>query len=153
MIELFKAWLLTITPSIELRGAIPYLFIVSKDSTLLIIGVLSIMIVNILIGFIAFLLAKEIILIGRKIRFFNKYWNKYIERSQKRLEKTIKKWKDIKIIGLAIFIGIPIPGSGVYTGAMAAHLLGLSKKEFIIADIIGVLIATIIVLTLSLIFL
>jgi uncharacterized membrane protein len=46
---------------------------------------------------------------------------------------------------VAIFIGIPLPGSGVYTGAVASFLIGLNFKKFIIADIIGVLIAGILV--------
>ena len=44
-------------------------------------------------------------------------------------------------IGLAIFIGIPLPGSGVYSGALAAYLIGMNFKRFIIAATIGVFIA------------
>ncbi len=48
-------------------------------------------------------------------------------------------------IGLALFIGVPLPGSGVWTGALAAFLLGFKRKEFSIANIVGVLIAGVIV--------
>jgi len=44
-----------------------------------------------------------------------------------------------------LFIGIPLPGSGVYTGALGAYVLGFGYKRFIIASTIGVLIAGIIV--------
>ena len=48
-------------------------------------------------------------------------------------------------IGIALFIGIPLPGSGVYSGSLGANLIGLKYKKFIIANILGVLIAGIIV--------
>ena len=51
---------------------------------------------------------------------------------------------------LAIFIGIPLPGSGVYSGALAADLLGLSFRKFVVANIVGVLIAGVIVTAVSL---
>jgi len=52
--------------------------------------------------------------------------------------------------GIALFIGIPLPGSGSYSGALAAYVLGLSYKKFIIANLLGVLIAGIAVLIVSL---
>jgi uncharacterized membrane protein len=53
-------------------------------------------------------------------------------------------------LGVAIFIGIPLPGTGVYAAALGSNLIGLSYKKFIIADIIGVLIAGIIVTIITL---
>ena len=44
-----------------------------------------------------------------------------------------------------MFIGIPLPGSGVYSGALGSYLIGLKYKKFIIANIVGVVIAGIIV--------
>ena len=44
-------------------------------------------------------------------------------------------------LGVAVFIGIPLPGSGVYTGAFGAYLLGLDRRKFAVANVIGVLIA------------
>jgi len=45
-----------------------------------------------------------------------------------------------------LFIGVPpTPGSGVYTGALAAFILGLNFKKFLIATVIGVFIAGILV--------
>ena len=48
-------------------------------------------------------------------------------------------------MALTIFIGIPLPGSGVYTGCIAAYLLGLKFKKVWPAIVMGVLIAAIIV--------
>ena len=49
-----------------------------------------------------------------------------------------------------MFIGVPLPGSGVYSGALAAYLLGFRKRDFFLAAVIGVLIAGTIVLLVSL---
>jgi len=56
-------------------------------------------------------------------------------------------------MGVAIFIGIPLPGSGVYTGALGSYLLGVQKKKFMVANAIGVLIAAVAVTGLSLLIL
>lgn len=53
-------------------------------------------------------------------------------------------------LGVAVFIGIPLPGSGVYTGAFGAYLLGLDKRKFGVANVIGVLIAGVAVTVLCL---
>jgi len=66
---------------------------------------------------------------------------------QKKINKHVDKYGELAV---AIFIGIPLPGSGVYSGAIAAYLLGLKYRKFIIANIIGVLIAGIIVTIISL---
>ena len=42
---------------------------------------------------------------------------------------------------MAVFIGIPLPGSGVYTGALGAYLLGVDRRKFSVANVLGVLIA------------
>jgi len=53
-------------------------------------------------------------------------------------KKPIDKYGEM---GIAIFIGIPLPGTGSYTGALGAYLMGIGYKKFIIANVIGVLIA------------
>ena len=53
-------------------------------------------------------------------------------------------------IGVAIFIGIPLPGSGVITGALGSYAIGLKKRKFFVANVIGVLIAATIVTAVTL---
>ncbi|MEA3499505.1 MAG: small multi-drug export protein, partial [Candidatus Marinimicrobia bacterium] len=61
---------------------------------------------------------------------------------RRKVESKVEKYGEF---GLALFIGIPLPGSGVYTGALAAFILGLDFKKFFIATVIGVFIAGILV--------
>ena len=56
-------------------------------------------------------------------------WNRYIERTQERISKGVEKYGEWAV---AIFIGIPLPGSGVYTGAVASFLIGLNFKKFLV---------------------
>ena len=82
-----------------------------------------------------------------RIKIIGSIYQKVVARTQKRIHKHVEKWGEL---GVAVFIGVPLPGSGVYSGALAAYLLGLSYKKFFIATIIGVLIAGIIVTIVSL---
>jgi len=82
-----------------------------------------------------------------RIKFIDKIYQKYVERTQKKIHKYVKKYGEAAV---AIFIGIPLPGSGSYSGALAAYLIGLGYKKFIIANIIGVLIAGVIVTLITL---
>ncbi len=67
---------------------------------------------------------------------------KLLHRSQRRLNPYIEKYG---IPGIALFVAIPLPGSGSYTGALGSFLLGIKKKDFYIANTIGVIIAGILV--------
>ena len=69
-----------------------------------------------------------------------------IIRNQKKVHKYVEKYG---VLGLGLFIGVPLPGSGVYSGALAAYLLGFKFKEFFKAAIIGVLIAGVIITLIS----
>jgi len=63
------------------------------------------------------------------------------------MHKKVEKYGEF---GLALFIGVPLPGSGSISGAIAAHLMGMSFKRFFLANLIGVSIAAIVVLAVSL---
>ncbi|GAH86941.1 unnamed protein product, partial [marine sediment metagenome] len=65
----------------------------------------------------------------------------------RKIEPYVRKYGTF---GVSLFIGLPLPGSGSYTGALGAYLLGLGYKKFVIANIIGVVIAGIIVTILTL---
>ena len=79
-----------------------------------------------------------IIKIITKIPIITKVWDNYVAKTQQKIQKGVDKYGKW---ALAIFIGIPLPGSGVYTGALAAYLIGLRFKKFMVANVIGVIIA------------
>jgi uncharacterized membrane protein len=61
-----------------------------------------------------------------------------IAKTQKKIHPLVEKYG---VWGLSVFIGVPLPGSGVYSGAVGGYLLGFTKREFYLATAIGVLIA------------
>ena len=52
-------------------------------------------------------------------------------------------------IGLILFVGIPLPGTGAWTGCLIAALLGMDKKKSFIATLIGIFMASIIMMLIS----
>ncbi len=132
--------LLTFLPFLELRASIPYGILVLKKNFILVFIIC--VIANILLGFVLYPFIDFIIKTLTKIELINKIYQRYIINIQNKVKKYIEKYGEL---GLAVFIGIPLPGSGVYSGSIAAYLLGFKYKKFIISNIIGVLIAGIIV--------
>lgn len=65
-------------------------------------------------------------------------------RVRSRGERYINKYG---VLGLAFFVAIPLPGSGVWAGSLLAHVLGLDPKRALIAIAAGTLIAAILVLS------
>ena len=137
--------LITLIPALELRASIPFGILTTNIhwTTIFIICVIT----NIILGPVVYIVLGKFIHIFLKIKIFNRYYSKHIERTQKKIQPAVEKYG---ILGLAVFIGIPLPGSGSYTGAVIAHILGLKIKRFIIANIIGVIIAAAIITTLAL---
>ena len=57
--------------------------------------------------------------------------------------------KELEFIGLVLFIGVPLPGTGVWTGTFAAYLFGMPKWQALIAALLGTTIAGVIMVFLS----
>lgn len=84
----------------------------------------------------------------------------YLKKKSKRLgslvlklEKKANSKKEqierLKYVGLVLFVGIPLPGTGAWTGCLIAALLGMDKKKSTVAAILGVIMAGIIMLIFS----
>ncbi|MBW3003661.1 small multi-drug export protein [Candidatus Woesearchaeota archaeon] len=128
--------LITLLPVTELRASIPY-GIIGLNYPWLTVFLICV-ITNIILGLVLYLIIGKIIWLATRIKFVDRWYNKYVEKTQSKIKKYIEKYGEL---GVAIFIGIPLPGSGVYTGSLVAYLIGLKYKKFILANIIGVLIA------------
>lgn len=145
MNDILMLILLTLLPFLELRASIPYGIFKTDLHWSLVFFVCVLF--NIILAPIIYFFLDKIIHLFLKIKAIDKCWQWWVNRTQKRIKKYVDKYGEI---GVAIFIGIPLPGSGVYSGALGSYLIGLSYKKFIKAAIIGVLIAGIIVLIVSL---
>ena len=58
----------------------------------------------------------------------------YVERVRKMAHPYVEEWG---FIGLTVFVAIPLPGTGVWTGALAAYILGIEKRQTVPALILG----------------
>ena len=131
-------------PISELSASIPYFILIEKLPwfKVFIFSVLG----NISIGFFVRYIISPIMFFLRK----NRYLNKIITYIINRTYTSSVKIKNYKVVGLILFIGIPLPFTGVWTGAFAAYLLSISKRYSILGILIGVIMSGIIVTFLSL---
>ncbi len=145
MNEILNLIWITLLPFLELRASIPYGILKTNLNWVLVF--LVCVVINIILGAVLYLLIDRIIRIATRIGIINSLYWMYVGRTQRRIDRYVGRYGEF---GIAIFIALPLPGSGVYSGALAAYLIGLDYKKFMIADIIGVLIAGIIVTIVSL---
>ena len=140
-------WLvvLTLAPFLELRASIPFGIFGTElywVSVFLICAV-----TNIVLAPVLFIFYKYLIHLFLKINLIKRCYNKVVVRTQKKIQPYVEKYGTL---GLAVFIGIPLPGSGVYSGVLGGELLGFEFKQIMVASVIGVLIAASLVTLLSL---
>ncbi len=102
---------------------------------------------NMILGIILYPLINRFIHLLEKIPFFGRFWKRFTERTQKRIHPYVERWGTV---GVALFIAVPLPGSGSYSGALGAYLLGLSYRQFILANLLGVTLAGIAVTAITL---
>ena len=136
--------LVTLVPALELRASIPYGVLGSERwgitpglmSWPLVVAVC--VVANILLGWAVFWVLAPILRGFERFAWFRGWISPVLLRAQRRLKPYVDRYGEL---GVAVFIGIPLPGSGVYTGAVGAFLLGLDRRKFAVANVIGVLIA------------
>ena len=139
-------------PLIELRGAIPVA--VGMDLGLpewlvLIVAIIG----NILPVPIIYFFARKVLIWGseRKWKPFKEFCNFCLKKGEKAGNKLLKKAGNYgTYFALYLFVAIPIPGTGAWTGTLAASILKLDFKKTIIAVLAGVLTAGLIMLAVSL---
>ena len=130
-------------PLIELRGAIPYA--VAYNLPLLNSYIIAILGNMLPVPFI-FFFARKILEWGKDVSFapFAKFCRFCIEKGEKGKEKLLSSSKNGIYIALLLFVGVPLPGTGAWTGTLAASFLDLDFKKSVLAVIGGVILAGII---------
>lgn len=134
-------------PIIELRGAIPYAVGFKLP---LIPSYITAILGNFLIVPFIFLFARKILIWGSNKKYVGKIFNLFLKKGEKGGEKLKEKAKNGIYVALLLFVGIPLPGTGAWTGTLAASILDLDFKKSILAIFLGLVLASIIMLILSL---
>lgn len=78
-----------------------------------------------------------------------KYLNKFASWLDKKVEKNRSKIENVGFWGLVLFVGIPLPGTGAWTGCLIASALQMDKKKSFLAATLGVIMASIIMMFIS----
>ena len=133
--------LISATPVIELRGGMPYGIFMAEMHW----GAVFLLcfVPNVIAGMLAYELMGPVFYVLRKWGWFERSIWPFFEKKQYKLKPYVEKYGEL---GVAVFIGVPLPGTGAYTGAVGSYLLGLKRRKFYIANFIGVLIAGIAVM-------
>lgn len=74
---------------------------------------------------------------------------KFINFCEKKGNEKKSQIEKLGFIGLVLFVGIPLPGTGAWTGCLIATLLRMDKKKSLLATIIGILLASLIMMLIS----
>ncbi|MBO2522878.1 MAG: small multidrug export protein [Bacteroidetes bacterium] len=134
-------------PLIELRGAIPvaYAFHTADPNFSLLWSYVIIAIGNILPVPFIYLFARRVLEWGKDKRFIGKFFTWCLEKGEKGGQKLQAKAGRGLYWALVLFVGIPLPGTGAWTGTLAASFLDMGFKKSVIAVIGGVILASVIV--------
>ena len=129
-------FLVSMLPILELRAAIP--IGAALDMSIFECYIISVLGNLLPIPFILIFIKKIIEYMSvSKIKLFNRVSNFLIQRADKRSDKVNK----YSLLGLFIFVAIPLPGTGAWTGALIASLMEMRFKKAMLSISAGVLVA------------
>ncbi len=135
MTVVVNAVILTLLPISELRGGLLYALsnnIPLIPSFLLCVGL------NALVGPLVYIFLSTVHKVLIKWKFYENLFNKFVERTRKKVEHKVKKYG---YLGLTLFVAIPLPVTGAYTGALGAWILGMEMKKVFLSIFLGVIIS------------
>ncbi len=146
---MFKKYLLvflvSMVPLIELRGAVPIGLSTWMGDPLPILPLYIVCILgNMLPVPIIFFFARKVLVWGADKKFIGKFFKFCLEKGEKGGKKLQEKAGRGLYWALFLFVGIPLPGTGAWTGTLAASLLDMDFKKSVIAIMAGVVLAGII---------
>ena len=146
MIDYLVVFFVSMVPLIELRGAIP----ISQIRHLPIIQSYIIAIIgNMLTVPIIYLFARKVLEWGADKPLIGGFFSWCLEKGEKGGKKLQQKAGRGLFLALLLFVGIPLPGTGAWTGTLAASILDMDFKSTVVAVMLGVLLAGVIMLVIS----
>ena len=136
------AFFISMVPLIELRGGVPYAVLMGLDYwTALIICAVG----NMLPVPIIYFFARKVLEWGKDKKYIGKFFTFCIEKGERGGQKlTAAAGRGGLFVALMLFVGIPLPGTGAWTGTLAASFLNMGIKSTTLAVSLGVIIAGII---------
>ncbi|MDR0669939.1 MAG: small multi-drug export protein [Treponema sp.] len=130
---------LAFLPISELRGAIPFAI---ANGVPWYIALPYAVIVNALVAPACWVFLSTLHTWFLRLTWYTNFFNRFVERARNRLQSGVEKWG---WLGVAVFVAIPLPITGAWTGTLGAWVLGLRKGRTFLAVILGVICAGLIV--------
>ena len=146
--QYIACFIVSMIPLIELRGAIPVAYVfegLNPDGFNLLLGYVIIAVGNMIPVPIIFFFARKVLEWGADKPVIGKFFSFCLDKGHKGGEKLQSKAGRGLFVALMLFVGIPLPGTGAWTGTLAASILDMKFKDSIIAVICGVALAGVIV--------
>ena len=142
-------WVLLISmlPLIEIRGAVPYAVLWGLP---LVPSCIVAVVGNMIPVPFIFLFARKVLEWGKDKRWIGAFFTWCLEKGEKGGRKLEEKAGRGLYWALFLFVGIPLPGTGAWTGMLAASILNMDFRKSTVAALAGVLLAGAIMLALSL---
>ncbi|MBQ3214844.1 MAG: small multi-drug export protein [Oscillospiraceae bacterium] len=135
-------FLISMVPIVELRGALVY---AAGFDMPMVTSYIICVIGNMLPVPIIYLFARKVLLWGADKKFIGKFFRFCIEKGEHGGQKLVKAaGRGGLFVALMLFVGIPLPGTGAWTGTLAASFLNMGAKSTALAVSLGVIIAGII---------
>lgn len=140
-------FLVSMVPIVELRGAIPIGVGMGLNPWIC----FAVAIVGNMIPVpIIYFFARKVLVWGKDKKYIGKFFTWCLVKGEHGGQKLMRKGPQGLFVGLMLFVGIPLPGTGAWTGTLAASILDMGFKRAVWAVILGVLIAGTIMLLASL---
>ena len=131
----------SMVPIVELRGAIP----ISQGFGLPLLQSYIICVIgNMLPVPVIFFFARKVLIWGKDKKFIGGFFTWCLDKGERGGEKLKEKAGKGLYVALLLFVGIPLPGTGAWTGTLAAIFLDMDFKKSVIACMGGVLLAGVI---------
>ena len=140
-------FIISMVPLIELRGAVPFAvgFHNADPSFNMVLAYILIIIGNMLPVPFIYLFARKVLEWGKDKPVIGGFFTFCLQKGEKGGKKLEEKAKNGLYVALALFVGIPLPGTGAWTGMLAASILDMDFKKSTAAVLSGVLLAGVIV--------
>lgn len=146
MLDYLICFFISMVPLIELRGAIPFSQIrglpITTSYIICIIG-------NMIPVPFIYLFARKVLEWGKDKPVIGGFFTFCLEKGKKGGEKLTSKAGRGTFVALMLFVGIPLPGTGAWTGTLAASILDMDFKSTVTAVMLGVLLAGVIMMSAS----
>ena len=134
--------LISMVPLIELRGGVPIAVGMGLDYP---IALVVCAVANMLPVPVIYFFARKVLLWGRDKKYIGKFFTFCLEKGERGGQKLrTAAGRQGLFVALMLFVGIPLPGTGAWTGTLAASFLNMGIKSTTLAVSLGVIIAGII---------